>query len=95
MTKPTRDVSYGTVLQEINFWSSLERALEGIQAQLRREEVGMVMDALRNGKRFPATVRLTTDTGLKDATDLGGSPLLFLRIDEADGYWQSTSTSNE
>ena len=53
----------------------------------------MVMDALRNAKRFPATVRLTTDTGLKDATDLGGSPLLFLRIDEADGYWQSTSTT--
>ena len=53
----------------------------------------MVMDALRNAKRFHATVILTTDTGLKDGTDLSGSPLLFLRIDEADGYWQSTSTT--
>ena len=93
MTKLTRDVSSGTVLQEFNFGSSLERALEGIQAQLRREEVGMVMDALRNAKRFHATVGFTTDTGLKDTTDLGGSSLLFLRIDEADGYWQSTSTT--
>ena len=64
-----------------------------MEAQLRREEVGMVMDVLRNAKRFHATVSFTTDTGLKDTTDLGGSPLLFLRIDEADGYWQSTSTT--
>ena len=64
-----------------------------MEAQLRSEEVGMVMDALRNAKRFHATVILTTDTRLKDTTDLGGSSLLFLRIDEADGYWQSTSTT--
>ncbi|EDR03828.1 uncharacterized protein LACBIDRAFT_331036 [Laccaria bicolor S238N-H82] len=62
VTKLTRDVSSGTASQEINFWliMSLERALEGIEAQLRSEEVGMVMDALRNAKKFRAT----------DATDL-------------------------
>ena len=49
-----------------------------MEAQLRSEEVGMVMDALRNAKRLHATVSLTTDTGLKDATDLGGSLLPFL-----------------
>ncbi|EDR02506.1 LOW QUALITY PROTEIN: uncharacterized protein LACBIDRAFT_399283 [Laccaria bicolor S238N-H82] len=50
VTKLTRDVSSGTASQEINFWLSLERALEGIEVQLRSEEVGMVMDALRNAK---------------------------------------------
>ncbi|EDR09748.1 dynein heavy chain protein 2 [Laccaria bicolor S238N-H82] len=70
VTKLTRDVSSGTASQEINFWLSLERALEGIEAQLRSEEVGMVMDALRNAKRFHATVSFIADTGLKDATDL-------------------------
>ena len=95
VTKLTRDVSSGTVLQEINFWLSLERALERMEAQLRSEEVGIVMDAMRNAKRlFHVTISLTTGTGLKDGTDLGGSPLLFLRIDEADGYWQSTSKTN-
>ena len=93
VTKLTKDVSSGTVLQEINFWLSLERALERTKSQSRSVEDGMVMDALRNAKRLHATVSLTTDTGLKDGTDLGGSPLLFLRIDEADGYWQSTSTT--
>ncbi|KAJ7572466.1 dynein heavy chain, N-terminal region 1-domain-containing protein [Mycena floridula] len=70
VTKLTRDVTSGTASQEINFWLSLERALEGIEAQLRSEEVGMVMDVLRIAKRFRATVSFIADTGLKDATDL-------------------------
>lgn len=73
VTKLTRDVASGTASQEINFWLSLERALEGIEAQLRSEEVTIVMDCLRNAKRFHATVSFIADTGLKDATDLGQS----------------------
>ncbi|KAI0344163.1 cytoplasmic dynein heavy chain 1 [Trametopsis cervina] len=69
VTKLNRDVSSGTASQEINFWLSLERALEGIEAQLRSDEVTMVMDCLRNAKRFRATVSFIADTGLKDATD--------------------------
>ncbi|KAI0259332.1 cytoplasmic dynein heavy chain 1 [Gloeopeniophorella convolvens] len=69
VTKLNRDVASGTASQEINFWLSLERALEGIENQLRSEEVNMVMDCLRNAKRFHATVSFMTDTGLKDATD--------------------------
>lgn len=71
VTRLSRDVSSGTASQEINFWLSLERALEGIEAQLRSEEVNMVMDCLRNAKRFHATVSFIADTGLKDATDTG------------------------
>ncbi|KAF9042285.1 cytoplasmic dynein heavy chain 1 [Panaeolus papilionaceus] len=70
VTKLTRDVSSGTASQEINFWLSLERALEAIEAQLRSDEVNMIMDCLRNAKRFRATVSFIADTGLKDATDL-------------------------
>ncbi|KAE9394324.1 dynein heavy chain protein 2 [Gymnopus androsaceus JB14] len=70
VTKLTRDVASGTASQEINFWLSLERALEGIEAQLRSDEVLLVMDCLRNAKRFHATVSFIADTGLKDATDL-------------------------
>lgn len=61
----------GTASQEINFWLSLERALDGIEAQLRTDEVNMVINCLRNAKRFRATVSFIADTGLKDATDLG------------------------
>ncbi|PFH49390.1 hypothetical protein AMATHDRAFT_63215 [Amanita thiersii Skay4041] len=69
VTKLTRDVASGTASQEINFWLSLERALEGIEAQLRSEEVNMVMDCLRNAKRFRATVSFIADTGLQNAAE--------------------------
>ena len=71
VTKLNRDVTSGTASQEINFWLSLENALEGIETQLRGEEVIMVMDALRNAKRFRATVSFYSDTGLKDAVETG------------------------
>ncbi|KAG6890505.1 hypothetical protein C0995_007704 [Termitomyces sp. Mi166 len=70
VTKLTRDVVSGTASQEINFWLSLERALDGIETQLRSDEVNMVINCLRNAKRFRATVSFIADTGLKDATDL-------------------------
>ncbi|EIW86124.1 cytoplasmic dynein heavy chain 1 [Coniophora puteana RWD-64-598 SS2] len=70
VTKLSRDVSSGTASQEINFWLSLERALEGIETQLRSDEVNMVMDCLRNAKRFLATVSFIADTGLKASTEL-------------------------
>ena len=71
VTKLNRDVNSGTASQEINFWLSLENALEGIETQLRSDEVSMVMDTLRNAKRFRATVSFYSDTGLKDASETG------------------------
>ncbi|KAG6819964.1 hypothetical protein H0H93_006940, partial [Arthromyces matolae] len=70
VTKLNRDVASGTASQEINFWLSLERALDGIETQLRSDEVNMVINCLRNAKRFRATVSFIADTGLKDATDM-------------------------
>ncbi|KAI6100746.1 dynein heavy chain, N-terminal region 1-domain-containing protein [Pisolithus croceorrhizus] len=48
----------------------LEWALEGIEAQLRSEEVNMVMECLHNAKRYCATTSFITDTGLNSAMDL-------------------------
>jgi len=71
VTKLTWDISSGTASQEINFWLSLEWALEGIEAQLQSEEVNMVMECLCNAKRFHATVSFIADTGLNALMDLG------------------------
>jgi dynein heavy chain 1 len=71
VTKLLRDVRLGVASQEINFWLSLERALDGIETQLRSDEVNMVINCLRNAKQFWATVSFIADTGLKDAMDLG------------------------
>src|ERR1700722_19202165 len=69
ITKMSRDATSGTATQEINFWLSMESALEGIEAQLRSDGVQLTMDILRHAKRFQATVSFSADTGLKEATD--------------------------
>ncbi len=71
MTKLSRDVASGTASQEINFWLSMENALESIEAQLRGEEVTLALDVLKHAKRFHATVSFIADTGLKEATEIG------------------------
>lgn len=71
VTKLSRDVSSGTASQEINFWLSMEHALEGIEAQLKGEEVTLAMDVLKHAKRFHATVSFIADTGIKEAADVG------------------------
>jgi dynein heavy chain 1 len=75
VTKLSRDVSSGTASQEINFWLSMENALESIEAQLKGEEVTLAMDVLKHAKRFHATVSFIADTGLKEATDIGEARL--------------------
>ncbi|EOO03106.1 putative dynein heavy chain protein [Phaeoacremonium minimum UCRPA7] len=69
ITKMTRDPSTGTANQEINFWLSMESALEGIEAQLRSDGVLLTLEILKHAKRFQATVSFTADTGLKEAME--------------------------
>ena len=62
--------------------------------QLRSEDARMVMVALRNAKRFHATVAFIADTGLRDATDLGESLFFFFGINEADIFGQFSSVTD-
>ncbi|KKA28538.1 hypothetical protein TD95_002241 [Thielaviopsis punctulata] len=59
-----------TASQEVNFWLSMESALEGIEGQLRSEGVILTLEILKHAKRFQATVSFTADTGLKEAMDM-------------------------
>ncbi|CZT42301.1 dynein heavy chain [Rhynchosporium secalis] len=69
VTKMSREASSGTATQEINFWLSMESALEGIEQQLRSSGVALTIDILRTAKRFQATVSFRADTGLKEASE--------------------------
>lgn len=69
ITKMSRDPENGSAAQEINFWLSMEQALEGVEVQLKSVGVQLTMDILKQAKRFQATVSFTTDTGLKDASE--------------------------
>ncbi|KAI1339525.1 dynein heavy chain, N-terminal region 1-domain-containing protein [Xylariaceae sp. FL0016] len=70
ITKLTKDPVTRTATQEINFWLSMESALEGIEAQLRSDGVTLTLEILKHAKRFQATVSFTADTGLKEAMEL-------------------------
>lgn len=70
VTKMTRDPGTGTANQEINFWLSMESALEGIENQLRGEGVLLTLEILKHAKRFQASVSFTSDTGLKEAMEI-------------------------
>ena len=76
ITKMTRDTGTGSAIpdigtanQEINFWLSMESALDGIEAQLRGEGVVLTLEILKHAKRFQATVSFSADTGLKEAME--------------------------
>lgn len=69
ITKMSRDPDSGSAAQEINFWLSMESALEGIEMQLKSDGVQLTMEILRHAKRFQATVSFSADTGLKDSSD--------------------------
>ncbi|PLN79159.1 dynein heavy chain [Aspergillus taichungensis] len=70
ITKMSRDADSGSAAQEINFWLSMETALEGIENQLRGDGVQLTMDILKHAKRYQATLSFVADTGLREATDL-------------------------
>lgn len=70
VSKLSRDVVSGTASQEINFWLSMEHALENIESQLKGEEVTLALDVLKHAKRFHATVSFIADTGIKEATEV-------------------------
>ncbi|KAL1976030.1 hypothetical protein VTN31DRAFT_4422 [Thermomyces dupontii] len=69
ITKMSRDADSGSANQEINFWLSMETALEGIENQLRSDGVQLTMEILRHAKRYQATLSFVADTGLREAMD--------------------------
>jgi dynein heavy chain 1 len=75
VTKMTKDPAsnsnqeFSTASQEVNFWLSMESALEGIEGQLRSDGVLLTLEILKHAKRFQATVSFTADTGLKEAME--------------------------
>jgi dynein heavy chain 1 len=70
VTKLTKDHELTSASQEINFWISLETALDKIDEKLQSEEIILSLEILKAAKRFHATVSFLADTGLKEAMDL-------------------------
>lgn len=70
ITKTQRHVSDDSALDEVNFWISMESALNSLQAQLNGTEVQLTLEILRYGKRFHATTGFLSDIGISQALEL-------------------------
>lgn len=91
ITRMSRDADSGSAAQEINFWLSMESALEGIETQLRGDGVILTMDILKHAKRYQATLSFQQDTGLKEATDMVQKYNLLMRDFPLDDLLSATS----
>ena len=81
VTKLNCDPSSRTTLQEINFWLSLERALQRIQEKRDSLEVTLTLDILKtHGKRFNATASFDKDTGESNCLFCCYYVLIFLGL---------------
>lgn len=69
ITRKSRDAASGSATQEINFWVSMERALENIEDQLASDGIQLTLGILKNAKRYQATLSFSADTGLREATE--------------------------
>jgi dynein heavy chain 1 len=66
VTKLTRDVSSGSVIQEVNFYLALERAINAIYDSKESVPIEFTFKILRENKRFLATTGFMQDVGLSE-----------------------------
>ncbi|QDS73112.1 Dynein heavy chain, cytoplasmic [Venturia effusa] len=90
-TKTDRDPSAGLARQEINFWLSMENALDQIEQSLRSPGVLLTLEVLRHAKRYQATISFTADTGLKERADIVQKYNLLMRDFPLDELLAATS----
>jgi dynein heavy chain 1 len=79
VTRRERDESSGTVAQEIQYWSALERALNVIQSQVDGPAVQTTLNVLKQSRRALATIVFETDTDLSAAHSRVQSTMQLMR----------------
>ena len=78
ITRLVREPLRGTALQEVNFWRSIDVALQSIQAQLRQPEISLIFPILRAGNRGYFEMVFPNESGLKVAQDTVENVMLLM-----------------
>lgn len=68
-------------MEEINFWTGLERALTHIEQQLQTPDVEATLATLKFAKRFLAAVSFEIDTGQQPINHLGQTAVFVFRVE--------------
>ncbi len=71
-TKDAKDAApiQASAAQEINFWISMETALNKLVEEISLEHVRLTLEILKKAKRQQAVVSFETDTGWRDSLDV-------------------------
>lgn len=80
-----------TAAQEINFWISLEAALNKLIDELTSDGVKLTIEILKKAKRQQAVVSFETDTGWRDALELVRNYNVLMRDFPLDELSSATS----
>ncbi|KAJ9613346.1 dynein heavy chain [Cladophialophora chaetospira] len=92
-TKDTKDAAptQASAAQEINFWLSMETALNKLVEEMSLDHVRLTLDILKKAKRQQAVVSFETDTGLRDSLDVVRNHNTLMRDFPLDELSASTS----
>ena len=75
-----RDPSTGTTLQEVQFWTNLEKSLNQIVEKRESAEVSFTLDILRYSKRFISTMSFDSAiVSLKETAECAKDYNILLR----------------
>ena len=67
VTKLRREVVGGSTVQEVNFWSSMQHALDTIVSKQKSYEVQITLNCLKAANRNHAVSTFENDTGIEKA----------------------------
>jgi dynein heavy chain 1, cytosolic len=92
-TKESKDVPLGqaTAAQEINFWLSMENALNKLMEEITLDHVRLTLEILKKAKRQQAVMSFETDTGWRESMEIVRNYNVLMRDFPLDDLSSATS----
>ena len=94
VTKVNYDLNSGTTLQEMNYWSSLERSLNLIEQQMKLPEVDISFQILRAKKKFNVVYAFENDLQLSKISKSYDKVAEFMREFPINDLLSATTTND-
>ena len=75
----SRDISSGSAIEEVTFWTNLERSLLNVDSQMKGKGVEITLRILKHYKQFGIILAFQQDTGLTQKISKVSSYMSFIR----------------
>ena len=79
MATLSRDISSGSAIEEVTFWTNLERSLLNVDSQMKGKGVEITLRILKHYKQFGIILAFQQDTGLTQKISKVSSYMSFIR----------------